>query len=305
MVIKIFKPVFIYLISRIFTLGIFVFVALLLKQWNNLPSFGYSMQEVLTSWDSQFYVDIVKNGYHKEFLTVWFPLYPMTVKLLNMLGVEIYLAAFLISNTTLLIASIYFYLLVSKLYNRNIATFALILFLFSPITFFYSTIYTESLFTMLTVLAFYFLYEKRWLYFSIFAALAAITRNAGVFILVPFAYLYFKEYRFNKQSVIRLCGYTSIVISGVVFYMAYLYWRWDNPILFVTLQSGWDHYLTVPFWDFLMHLKNFTVDFQLKVTADRVNISFMYTAVAILLIIYSRMRIKSELWIYTLVIFVF
>ncbi len=87
--------------------------------------------------------------------------------------------------------------------------------------------------------------------------------------------------------------------------MVHLYFMYGDPLMFVTVQKNWNNSIVFPFWDFLKHLKNFTVEFQLKFTGDRVNMSFLYTLFSIFLLIYGYNKINRGLFYYSVITLIY
>ena len=58
-----------------------------------------------------------------------------------------------------------------------------------PTSFFFSAIYTESLFLLGTVLAFWAAYQDKWWVAGIGGAIAVLTRNLGITLLLPLAWI--------------------------------------------------------------------------------------------------------------------
>src|SRR5690606_9530041 len=54
-----------------------------------------------------------------------------------------------------------------------------------PVSFFFSIIYTESVFVTLCIMSFYSMRRSRWLLAGLLAMLAALTRNQGVLLAIP------------------------------------------------------------------------------------------------------------------------
>jgi len=131
------------------------------------PESPKSFVNLHARWDSEWYIDIVENGYSCQpkalCNAVFFPLYPFLIKIFSFLpGVNSYLAAFLISNLSLFGAVIAFYNLLLLNYSSQVAQRAIWFLLIFPTSFFFTTIYTESLFLFLSILCFYFTFKSKW-----------------------------------------------------------------------------------------------------------------------------------------------
>ncbi|MEJ7632660.1 MAG: hypothetical protein WKF28_09140, partial [Rubrobacteraceae bacterium] len=69
----------------------------------------------------------------------------------------------------------------------------------------------------------------------VLAGLATATRNVGVFLLAPLLYEWFKNRDIYGWRVV----YLALAPSGLILYMAYLWGRFGDPLLFYTEQGRW------------------------------------------------------------------
>jgi len=156
-------------------------------------SFGDPFNALLAPsvrWDAIRYVDIATHGYRSVRDTAFFPLYPgimragqETVGSPVGVGLLVSLLAFL--------AALY---LLHRLACLDIgperAGLAITLMAFAPVAFFFSAVYTESLFLALTVGAVYAGRRERWALAGLLGGAAAATRNSGVLLLATLGLLY-------------------------------------------------------------------------------------------------------------------
>jgi hypothetical protein len=74
------------------------------------------------------------------------------------------------------------------------------------------------------------------------AALAAATRNVGIFLVVPLMYEWIKDVeRFRWRGV-----YLLLAPGGLFAYMVYLWVRFGDPLLFYSAQERWGRQATGP-----------------------------------------------------------
>src|SRR5690606_6476278 len=132
-------------------------------------------------WDSQWYVQIARDGYWFQPLqqsnVAFFPLYPLYMRLVaRFVGGNLILSGFLVSNIALLLALIYLYrLTVLELGDRPSAQRAVFYAAFFPTAFFFNAVYTESLFFLLTIATMYHARRQQWLAATVVGLLAAAT----------------------------------------------------------------------------------------------------------------------------------
>src|SRR3989344_5653397 len=106
---------------------------------------------------------------------------------------------------------------------------------FFPLSLYFGSLYTESLFLLLLLSAFYFARRRHWLAASVVAALAGSTRLVGVFLLP--ALLWEWDLQSNNKKVSLLLSVTRspvtyVVPLGLLVYMVYLQINFGDPIYF-------------------------------------------------------------------------
>ena len=112
-----------------------------------------------------------------------------------------------------------------------------------PTSFFFASIYSESLFLLLSLLAFYFARKKMWLLAAVAAILLTSTRLVGIAILPALLYeFYLQEMRVGKRVITIVKSLLFFVIpTGLISYMAYNYFTWGNALYFITAQGKFDN----------------------------------------------------------------
>lgn len=210
------------------------------------------MWNLLFRWDSNWYGRIAQLGYEyfpdKPSSAAFFPLYPLCVRLVGAItGAQVSLAGFLVSNTALLGAVILLRRLValdfpapSRVPERTVW-----LFLLCPVTFFYSSTYTESLFVLLSVAALLAARQRRWALAGLAGALLTATRTNGLIILVPLLWEAFGESRRSSDSeiargrILRSRWWLMVVPLGFVTFAGYLHFRFGDALAFAHAQATW------------------------------------------------------------------
>lgn len=149
-----------------------------------------SFQYLWNRWDAPHYLYIAENGYvnygdERNFL-VFFPLYPMLIRVFHWIIPNWFWAGVMVSNVSLVIACFYLYKLVALDYGRKTAFHAVKYLLFFPVSFFLGIPFSESLFLALSLMNLYCLRTKRLFCAGIFGMLSALTRSLGILLMVPF-----------------------------------------------------------------------------------------------------------------------
>jgi hypothetical protein len=174
---------------------------------------------------------------------MYFPLYPLMIKLLAPLAGSFEAAGLLISNIALMLAVYLLYKLIALDYNHETAVTAALFLLIFPTTFFFSIIYTESLFLALVITTFYFARKKRWWLVGICGFLVALTKVIGVLIFIPLLFEYFslnwQRFRPNFKNIKLNFASLFFIPLGTLSYMLYLQIKFSEPLAFYNNASAW------------------------------------------------------------------
>jgi len=115
-----------------------------------------------------------------------------------------------------------------KVPDKNI--FWIILFLIAfPTSFFFNSLYTESLFLMFFVLSLYFYLKKKYLLSSVFSIFLSLTKFIGIF--VSTVYLLISD----KKKAISFFPILGSIL-GLFIYSAFLYKTTGDPFFFFNSQ---------------------------------------------------------------------
>lgn len=229
-------------------------VATLWKQWRH--------------WDSNFYLEIATQGYKTLQHMAFFPLYPLLIRGLSFITQNPLISGLLISNAAELVMFTVLYRLVEEEFDGNRAYYTVLYFAIFPSAFFFSAVYTESLFLCFSTLTLYQLRRGRWGFAALFAGLASFTRPDGMFLLVPFCYEYFyRLWQRQEQSPRALFSWKQIsglvkkirwnilfglcFPAGVALVIAYGYYQFHDPLAFVHAHKYWTRAMRFPGWGIL------------------------------------------------------
>jgi Gpi18-like mannosyltransferase len=140
-------------------------------------------------WDALWYQRIVTQGYSATDGTAQFhPLYPWMANPLARIGISPTLSLLIITS----LAGIALFYCFIKLAQFDLTPkdsfFALILFALAPPAFILFAPYAEALFLLAAVLCMIFIRKKLWWLAGLMGGLAALTRQQGIFLLIPMAW---------------------------------------------------------------------------------------------------------------------
>lgn len=180
-------------------------------------SFGDLLVGPAARWDARWFLEIAEHGYGDEpRRAAFFPLYPLLVRLVDAITGAPAVAGMVVSIACLGGALVLLHRLTELELGLRAATATTWLVALGPMAFFFSAIYSEALFLLLSVGAVYLARRERWLVAGLLALLAACTRSAGVLLLVPLAMLAWQAGRR------RDAGWALLALGGPAGFSVYL-----------------------------------------------------------------------------------
>jgi Gpi18-like mannosyltransferase len=202
-------------------------------------------------WDAVHYLTIATQGY-SGIDAAFFPLYPILISIVGALVANHLIAGILISNACFFFGLLFLYKLLEHEYERSVARRAVFYISIFPSAVFFSAVYTESLFFMLTVAAFYYIREQRWWVAGVVGFFAALTRAEGILLALPFAIEWFVYFRGDFRRGLRDATAVVLIPAGLACYMAYLWVLRADPLYFVHVQKYWKRQAAPP-WVSVQH----------------------------------------------------
>jgi len=210
----------------------------------------------LGRWDSVWYLAIAGDGYGGGAREAFFPLYPLVVRIAGVPLGSALVGGALASTALLGVALVVLHRLVALDHDGAVARNAVLVTALFPMSFFFSAVYSESLFLALSVGAVYAARRERWAWAGTLGALAATTRSAGVLLLVPLALIYLwgvdrpglRARRPLRADVLWL----GLVPLGLVAYCAFLAVQGLDALTPFHAQEVWFRSFAGPFvgvWD--------------------------------------------------------
>lgn len=197
------------------------------------------------NWDGGHYIGIAENGYAHLFQRAFFPLYPLLIKGMSFItGENFFTAAFIVSRFATLGLLYVLYFLVRDLFDRNTAKRAVLYLLLFPSSLYLMAAYTESVFLLCVVLAFYLSFRRYWLLAALFAAVATSTRPVGVFVCIGLFVEYLAQREFSVLAIKKDILWLVLSPLGLFAYMFYLFSEVGDPFYFIEAQSHWNRNTT-------------------------------------------------------------
>ena len=208
------------------------FVPLLGENFFGGKLINYSQNPLFWAWanfDGEHFSSIALYGY-KNLQQFYFPIYPFLIDFASIIfGRDLYnyvWGGILISNASLLLALYGFYKLAKLDYSEKISKLAVILILFSPTSFYFGAVYTESLFLCLAVWSFYLFRTQKYVLASILGMFASGTRAVGITLLPAFLITIFTDKSLVKRKIISL----FLIPLGLLSYMYYIFLNWGGSL---------------------------------------------------------------------------
>ncbi len=250
-------PLTVFLLSRTFIL---LLGAIAMQINNILPpvaALGYFMPEMpglahyllqpWRNWDGHWFALIAQMGYFERPTTAFFPLYPLLLAGTTwLLDGQIELAGVLISNLALLGALALLYQLIQLDFSRAVAQRTLLYLALFPTAYYLGAVYSESLFLLLSIGALYAARKNYWWIAGALGFLAALTRSQGILLLIPLAIFFVKQQGWHPRRWRANPICLTLVPAGLMVYMAYLRRLYNDPLVMLSAQKGWDRYSANP-----------------------------------------------------------
>src|SRR4030042_4228783 len=323
------KIVALFLSWRVLLFVVAFFALYLIPKWGG--RFPYAERVLvptgLPSWiwgfgnfDGVHYLRIAQDGYAAANTQVFFPLYPILVRILNVfpknpaldtalfVDPSYFYTATILSGLFFLLALYFFYKLLRLDFDQKVSFWSLILLLVFPTSFYFGAVYTESLFLLLAVLSIYLSRKNNFLLAGIFAALASATRILGL-MLVPLMAMEIYLWARGKKLEIRerLNALIGIVIAsmGTLMYMIYLKATIGSYFYFLSAQAPFgaqrsaERFILFP-QVIYRYLKIFASLPVFSIEFFNASIEFLFALIPLALLVIFWKKMRLSYWIFSL-----
>lgn len=212
------------------------------------PGFTYlstklSLIDLALMWqnfDGIHYLNLAKYGYggiYTGFLYAFFPVFPLLIRFFSSIFQDYLASGLIIAHLSLILSLWFLFKLVKLDYQEKIARSTLLLLLIFPTSFFFGSVYSESLFLLLSVASFYFARKNNFLLASILVGLASATRITGILLLPSILIEYYiYHHKSLKLSLTPQLFYFLLAPLGLFFYMRFLNQSVQDPFYFIHVQ---------------------------------------------------------------------
>lgn len=275
--------------------------------------------QAMVRWDAGWYGAIAEKGYWlapgQQSPVAFFPLYPLGIHALTLLGLNRWVAGVGLSFVCALGALAFFSrwarkvdpkaqeraepVLPMRQSNWRSAFWLLALYPFAE--YLYGVVYSDALFLVLAVGAFYALENDRPLLSALLGAMACASRPVAPALVIGLLVRSLERRRLQGQRLKALDFVPALAGLGLVAFMAYLELRFDDPLAFAHVQGapGWDQ---PPGWRSWLKVEWFKVMFPrvAPLVAIRLGGHALVTLLALGLVVPTFKRLGWGYGVYTL-----
>lgn len=232
--------------------------------WDAPPFPDPGWHNLFTAWerfDALWFLRIAADGYRAaDGSAAFFPLFPMVTRAVSLsLGGRPFAAGMLVSNAAFAAALCWLYVLTARERSVEIAKTTVLLTAVFPSALFFFAPYSESLFLLLAVAAFWGARTRRWWLAGVAAGLAALTRNVGVVLSAALLAEAIQQRREDHAPILPGLAAAAAPILGAGSYLLYWYARTGDALAPVHLQSVWQRSFSWP-WATLFHATKDVLD---------------------------------------------
>ena len=203
------------------------------------PAVG-ALPALWNRWDAGWYLHIAEHGYATEgpqLRTIaFYPLFPWLIRLMSVLMQDYPAAAFVVSHTVTTLAGVVFYSLARCDFEPRVALWSLVTLLLFPTGYFWHAPYTEGLFLLLSVGAFYAARRGRWWLAGLLGGAAALTRTPGLLLLPALLVEWRCQKPGERQAWTQVC-WLGLILAGWLVYLLINLQVYGTPLAFLSVQQ--------------------------------------------------------------------
>lgn len=268
-------PAYILLPFYLMAIGVALRYAVWIRNTGNFDFLDHL--RALCVYDCNAYERLALNGYEgrpsgfdKGDANNWafFPFYSVIVWAISKItGLSVLVAGSIFTSLTTVWAAILAWPLFE---NRFRAYFLFCFFLFlGPFSYYFTTLYTEALFILLTVAGFVLLRQRDYITAGFTGALMSATRSTGLLfmaaIVVAAAQNHIKDGGTLRGFLAGLWKRTDLLLAvalvpiGVSIFAVYLWYHSGDALAFQHIQRAWGRAFANPFWNLWL-----TIELQFK-----------------------------------------
>lgn len=293
---------FIWVIGSLYILTIVLLASYIEREYpqfrNSVP--GYNLEfgiktrvPPLVRFDAQWYWSIAQHGYqstaykNNQYNIAFMPFYPVLIRMVGkLLQINFFYAGLLVAWASLLAGLGVIYKYARSIgHNADQATNTIIAILVFPSAFIFASMYSESLFLLLTAGSL-LLYRKKHPYYSAGAAfLATATRTSGL--ALSGAYVVVAVKKWHQKQKLQYSDFFPIAgpLLVIVLQMIYSLVVFNNPMQYVYAKAAWFQGLGVNWpWVTIQHSEIIFMRFIKDINIMSLNFGFGPVALVFIII---------------------
>ncbi len=196
---------------------------------------------MFAKWDSPHYMFIAQHWYTNKGdianFIVFFPLYPILVRLITFNFSYINLSGLIVSNVASIVAVVYLFKLAKLDYGDSVAKKAVLFLCVFPTAYFLSAVYTESLFIALVIASFYYARNVKWPLAGFLGLLASLSRLWGLIMLPALFVEFLHQENWKFKAFDRRIFWLVLPAIGFLIYLGINFQVTGSFFTFLRVQS--------------------------------------------------------------------
>lgn len=216
---------------------------------------GGTVFEGWQRWDAEWYRSIVRDGYiyypRVQSSVAFWPSYPVVVKAFTWLFPSVYITGSMVTLACGAITMLVFNRWARVFVAPTVALMAVALLCVYPYSYYlYGAVYADALFVAATIGAFLLVERDRMFWAGVVGIVASAGRPAGMVVAVALVLRVLEKRntadgpvpflaRFDPRAARRSDLPILLSFAGVGAWCAYLWVRYGDPFLFVTIEKAW------------------------------------------------------------------
>ncbi len=246
--------VFLFVATRLMLIVItyIAYVLLTAPRYSTTPVDSVTLFNAWNHWDAANYVRIAQYGYQTRFDLAFFPLFSFLIACISsVLGSWSYLlVGTLLSNGAFLGVLFLLYRLAADVAGEQVARHTILYLCIFPTAFFFFAAYNEAPFLLFVLGAFLALRRQRWWLAGLLGFFAALTRSAGILLVLPYLCEAWETWQAQKErqkrKLVLRCVPIALIPLGTLVYSVYCWLTTGNPLAFITIQDHSGRHLSWP-----------------------------------------------------------
>lgn len=204
------------------------------------------IENLLARWDVAWYLGIIREGYRwdgnalRQQNVVFFPAFPIVTRAVGLfLGKQWLLAGLMVALSAFFVALLYLYRLARDVLEPEKARVAVWALAAYPFAAYYSVPYTEALYLLCSVTAFYHVSRGNWWRAAALGYVVALCRPNGFLIALPLGIFALQHMIRERRVLLNACAPVIAPIAGILSYSLFLYVRFGDALAWRKGQLAW------------------------------------------------------------------